>query len=379
MIETLLSDLVALYTIYSLNVTALTVSPAAVHFLDDCLSTNFAVDGTRQFEKGQITILTRLRAKWNEAFNQTGAPAAASSSPQNKNNDQSLEGKINSLFTLVQNLSAKVNGLDLNKNNNPNNYNERPPKFSDLGLDQEDGVLLERFINSKLRYANHVNSFQTHLNRNPFTCPPSYYSCYFPKPVLWDNEEFVDMHNNRIKSTQKEWMQQDIAFMNSLVDKMEASIMNLKEEITHKFDSEDNVKTAISQVETQVGKHLEPFVKASSEKLNREIKMIYYHVRNNKQNPINNDEANSTNHNNSNVSGTSGKRPSKRRRHYSNSSQSSQNKKSYNYSKNQHKPNYKQSNGNLNKSNYKSYKATDSAFTIVKKVSIASDNNSDNA
>jgi len=187
------------------------------------------------------------------------------------------------------------------------------------------------------------------------------------------------MHNERIKAAQREWIEQDIVFMNSLVDKMEASILDHKQEIIPKFDSNEDLDKAISHVESLVDKHLQPFYSTSSEKLNREIKMIYYHVRNNKQNLDNNDETNSTNHNNSNVSGASNKRAPKRRRHYSNSSQSSQNKKGYNNSKNKPKPNYKQSNGNGNKSNYKSYNATDSCFTIVKKVSIVSDNISDNA
>ncbi len=373
MIESLLSDLVSLYSVYNMNVNPLAISSVAVQFLDDCLTPEFTINGDKIFQAKDLVVLKKIRDKMNSAFNpnvtQSTTPSATSSTStgsQSNSNDLSFENKLNSLFNLINNLSAKVDSLELNKDSKKTNLNVRPPTFKDIGVDQEAGVQLERLINSKLRYSNHLNVFSTHLNREPFTCPPAYYSCYFPKPFLWDNEKYVEMHNERIKKTQLEWMQQDIKFINNVIDEAETSILNLKDVIELPSGIEFN--KVVGQIETQVSRHLEPFVSASSEKLNREIKMLYYNVRNNKQFVNNNDDTNSTNHNTSNISRNSGKHPSKKRRYRSRSQSKSVH--------NNLQQNNKQNNYNQNKPQPNSYKATDSAFSLVKKVSIASSQNS---
>jgi hypothetical protein len=161
-------------------------------------------------------------------------------------------------------------------------------------------------------------------------------------------------------------MQQDIKFINNVIDEAETSILNLKDVIELPSGIEFN--KVVGQIETQVSRHLEPFVSASSEKLNREIKMLYYNVRNNKQFVNNNDDTNSTNHNTSNISRNSSKHPSKKRRYRSRSQSKSVH--------NNLQQNNKQNNYNQNKPQPNSYKATDSAFSLVKKVSIASSQNS---
>lgn len=60
MIESLLSDLVSLYSVYNMNVNPLAISSVAVQFLDDCLTPEFTLNGEKFFLRIRLRIDSSL-------------------------------------------------------------------------------------------------------------------------------------------------------------------------------------------------------------------------------------------------------------------------------------------------------------------------------
>lgn len=206
-------------------------------------------------------------------------------------------------------LTVKVNILEQSKtaNSSVNNTFVKPPSFDEIGIDHNTGVKLERLINKKQRFNNIANILSTHVSES--TTPSAYFFCYFPRPLFWDDADYVELHNARIKSIQTAWLSEDIKFIQKSIDDIEAAIDEIKQE-NSSSNPNLNMNEVVRKINDQVELHLTRYVNASSEKLGRKPEMKYYTVKTHKygsQNNVNESQ-------NQTSDSASNHRPSKRQR-----------------------------------------------------------------
>lgn len=355
--ETILADLVQLFNIYALNTSPFSINQSVVQFLDDCLNPSFklssATSGKISFNQRELSNLKRLKEKFTSVFSEPAA-SASSHSATNYNTDQlSLQSIMQSLNLLTQ----KVNSLE--SSNNTQSQSGVPPTFREIGIDQETGTKLERLINKKQRYNNISNVLTSHCSNS--TAPSSYFYCYFPRPLLWYDQDFIDMHNTRIQSTQIAWLKEDIKFLQKSITSIDQSILNLKEE-----NSSVDMDSVIKTIDKQVEIHLKKYMDSSSEKTNREIVMKYYTVKEHKSKEDTNVSSDS------NENQRNAKRS--RNRSKSNSSNKSFNQRQYNtrnrnqqnrnQNNQQHRSQQSQNKPNSQRNYNNRYNPHGSAFTI---------------
>ena len=297
-------------------------------------------------------------------FNTSSSQSFAASSSMFSS---SLETKLNLLLNSVNGLSERVQKMEIaNKQPSKSNNIVQQLSFNDIGIEQEAGIKLERLINKKLRYENHLNVFKTHLNRS--TAPPSYFYCYFPKPFLWNDEDFVEMHNNRIKNTQKLWMEEDIKHIQKAIDGIVAAIDGLKTECETNELINGNIDEIVDKIQSQVDLHLMPFSSSSSEKLNRKTEMLYYKVKTDGLHRLNHSASDSNDNHSSNSNNNhnnSNNRAVQRHR----SSRSKSNPRFNNHDRPQHSQSQRFNNNKASNqrkpTSFKHYNATSSAFNVV--------------
>ena len=118
----------------------------------------------------------------------------------------------------------RLENLESNRNLNqiPNQREERLPTFESIGVSEELGLKVERILNKKQRFENHISIYKTHLERN--TTPAALFYCYFPRPFLWDDPDYVNMHNERIKQCQIQQLRKDIEYWNDKISSFDSEI-----------------------------------------------------------------------------------------------------------------------------------------------------------
>ena len=363
--ESILIDLVAFYNTYALNEDPANIHTNVGRFLEDCLSVGFGFtsssSGKISFQPREINSLKKIKTKWNEPFNEPQTPLS-----NNLNNSDSLQLILNK----INDLSERVKSIELNKPNNTTSTSKlSTPSFNDIGIDQETGIKFERLINKKLRYENHKNGFLTNLSNE--TSPSAYWFHNFPRPLLSDDEDFIKMHNARIKEAQIHFMKTDIEFLERSIATIESTVHSLKDETVSRNSFDGDIDSIVVNITKQVDQHLILFYSASSEKMNRKIEMRYYTVREKNKKFIDSNVSTQE----SNRSPSPYQRASKRNRSKSNQRRDYSTDSVYN---NTQRANHQKSNSRypIRKQLHKQYNSTNSAFCLnipnLKQVNFAS-------
>ena len=138
-------------------------------------------------------------------------------------------------------LNTASNGSNTNVENNRNMNSQRktlndidPLLFTNFN-DSKD--FISSLFNKKLRYENHIKIFKTHIENG--TTPSSLFFNKFPRPLLSDDHEFVEEHNNLIKDFTMKNMQLCENFLNKRVITIDTKLGEIKSNLSHCNSSQD--------------------------------------------------------------------------------------------------------------------------------------------
>jgi hypothetical protein len=146
-----------------------------------------------------------------------------------------LEMSIDELVSLVESRKARsaaspnlsvddimtqinTNVIKLIEKNSTNEFN-----LESLNTFVKARGYLKKIFNKTARYENHIKLLQTHLENG--TSPPSLFFKRFPRPMLIDDDEFVDWYNDSILKWQE-------IIMLKLIETLKSRIFDLFKEIT---------------------------------------------------------------------------------------------------------------------------------------------------
>ena len=108
-----------------------------------------------------------------------------------------------------------MENLESIRHSNIDQREVRPPTFESICLSEDLGLKIERILNKKERFENHISIYKTHLEKETTTA--SLFYSYFRRPFLWDDPYYVTMHNERIRKWQIQQMKQDIDYLNEKI------------------------------------------------------------------------------------------------------------------------------------------------------------------
>ncbi len=277
--ENLLSEIVKLYTAYYLSVDLTKVSPDVVQLLDCFLAPEFSIGAIKmKFKDKDVSSLKSIRLKFNINFNSSSDINNVSSNPQGMSSSQNRNDGIFGLQSLIENLSQSVNSISERLNNielkqsTGQNNQTKKLTFNEIGVDEKLGLQIESLINKKQRFENHISIFETHLVKK--TTPASLFHCYFPRPLLWDDHDYIDMHNQRNNKWQKEMLQEDSEYLKQKINNIKSEINSLSNNIDSTL-----APRVIRDIEKAVEVHLTPFFDKATAKC---LKLVAgkYSVRN---------------------------------------------------------------------------------------------------
>jgi len=350
--EHIMSNIVKLYGEYYFGVEFLKVDPVAVQLLDCFLAEGFFLGPSKfTFNSKEMTTLTNIRKKFSSPFVQPPSNASISSAasfPASNNSSgmssshnqavgfESLHAMIEKLTNSVSTINTRLSNVELNHAGKGNYSNN--PSFEDIGVDEVLGLKIENIINKKQRFESHISIFETHLQRE--TTPASLLHIFFPKPLLWDDPDYIDIHNKRIMKWQKEMLNEDIEYLKKTILSLESEVLSMKSEIG------GNANKVIVTIEKAVENSLVNFKnKATAKCLN--LVAGKYKVKTKNHNPSNNSDSDGDNLNNSNTPNRENKRKRNNNTPINNGFNNRRGRNSKNYRSNYRNNNY---NGNKNQS-----------------------------
>ena len=231
-----------------------------------------------------------------------------SSSQINENGFNGLTNLVKQMTESLALFGKRLENLESSRNSNINKKEERPPTFESIGVSEDLGLKIERILNKKQRFENYISIYKTHLEKE--TTPASLFYCYFPRPFLWDDPDYVTMHNERIRKWQIQQMKQDIDYVNEKISFFDSELLDLKQVIG------SNANQVIQKIDEIVDKHLTDFKNSATAKA-LTIESRKYQVKSKKFDNItdeNHSEHSNTNASTSISSETTPMRASKRQR-----------------------------------------------------------------
>ena len=94
--------------------------------------------------------------------------------------------------------------------------------FESIGVSEELGLKDVRIFNKKKLFENHISIYKTHLERD--TTPAAVFYFYSPKTFFWDDPDYVNMHDERIKQCQIQQLRKDIEYWNDKISSFDSEI-----------------------------------------------------------------------------------------------------------------------------------------------------------
>jgi hypothetical protein len=179
-------------------------------FLANILNKNFKIDGIGLTNQ-QSDFLRIIHSKMSEVFN----------THRSNYLDELLEARI--------------------KRFNINNQNDKSPAL-EIAVKDKDFIKVKRDYNKRIRYQNHINNFNIHLNNNPMTTPDSLFYCRFPWPMFKDDEDFIKKYYDIIEDTQKRIMLLNIEYLNEKITVLDQNLDVIKDNLIkeEKWDPNQN-------------------------------------------------------------------------------------------------------------------------------------------
>jgi hypothetical protein len=120
-------------------------------------------------------------------------------------------------------------------NSNIENETSRRKTLNDINPTQfvnfeNSKDFISSLFNKKHRYENHINIIKTHLQNE--TTPSSLFYNKFPTPLLNDDPEFVEAHNNLIKEFTTKSMKMSDHFLNNRITIIDNKLSEIKSNLS---------------------------------------------------------------------------------------------------------------------------------------------------
>jgi hypothetical protein len=283
------------------------------------------------------------------------------------------KANITTLLTSLNNILSINHNKFISSTNQPNGNTAsfRHKKLEDINAANfidfnASKDFLNRLINKKLRYTNHINIISTHQSNQ--TTPSSLFFNKFPKPFLNDDIAFVEDYNKLVREFQTKSLSLISNSLNARVSLIDTKLIEIKSNLIEKGLDETLCNNNFSKLETDNNTSLanqfqrandkvlrcsnKPFVAGQLQKQNKRFNNNNNNnsSHNNSINNINNTFGSNTSSNISNISSRSVKINTENNR-YSTYNQNSpiSSRTSSNY--NNH--NYRNNNNNNNNNNYR--------------------------
>jgi hypothetical protein len=179
-------------------------------FLANILNKNFKIDGIGLTNQ-QSDFLRIIHSKMSEVFN----------THRSNYLDELFEARFKRL--------------------NINNQNDKSPAL-DFAIKDKDFIKVKRDYNKRIRYQNHINNFNIHLNNKPMTTPDSLFYCRFPWPMFKDDEEFIKKYYDIIEDTQRRIMLLNVDHLNEKIMILDQNLDLIKNNLIkeEKWDPNQN-------------------------------------------------------------------------------------------------------------------------------------------
>jgi len=236
------------------------------------------------------------------------------------------KANITALLTSLNNILSTNHNKFISSTNqsNGNTSSFRHKKLEDINaanfIDFNTSKdFLNRLINKKLRYKNHINIINTHQNNQ--TTPSSLFFNKFPKPFLNDDIAFVEDYNKLVREFQTKSLNLISNSLNARVSLIDTKLSDIKSNLIEKGLDETLCNNNFSKLETDNNNSLanqfqranekvlrcsnKPFVAGQLQKQNKRFNDNNTSSHNNSINNINSTFGSNTSSNTSNISSRS--------------------------------------------------------------------------
>jgi hypothetical protein len=236
------------------------------------------------------------------------------------------KANITALLTSLNNILSTNHNKFISSTNqsNGNTSSFRHKKLEDINaanfIDFNTSKdFLNRLINKKLRYKNHINIINTHQNNQ--TTPSSLFFNKFPKPFLNDDIAFVEDYNKLVREFQTKSLNLISNSLNARVSLIDTKLSDIKSNLIEKDLDETLCNNNFSKLETDNNNSLanqfqranekvlrcsnKPFVAGQLQKQNKRFNDNNTSSHNNSINNINSTFGSNTSSNTSNISSRS--------------------------------------------------------------------------